>query len=229
MGIVVDYGGKINEDITMANTSNTPPMKENVTQTQILPRSQVTKALVAGSGAVGKTTLVRVLRDGQPLNESIIIQEYHRTPFIELETVKVERIGGTGSKGIYLLVDVAGQLDLPIHALRDLSKLALGGVELVMLVFSAEDIQSLLDLKNWVSMIKTQYKEVPGKSLKFVLIMNKCDLGCNVDFELVSRFIESEPMIAEYFELSCANGDGISELQSWLVDNVSVEEQGDTN
>ena len=207
----------------MANTSNTPPMKENVAHTPILPRSQVTKALVAGSGAVGKTTLVRVLRDNQPLNESNVTQEYHRTPFLELETVKVERIGGTGSKGIYLLVDVAGQLDLPIHALRDLSKLALGGVELVILVFSAEDVQSLLDLKDWVSLIKTQYKEVPDKTLKFVLVMNKCDLGSCIDSELVARFIESEPMIAEYFELSCANGDGIPELQSWLVDNISGE------
>ncbi|MGY5879243.1 MAG: GTPase domain-containing protein [Candidatus Thorarchaeota archaeon] len=207
----------------MANTSNTPPLKENVSLTRALPRSQVTKALVAGSGAVGKTTLVRVLKDGQPLNESNTVQEYHRTPFIELETIKVERIGGTGSKGIYLLVDVAGQLDLPIHALRDLSKLALGGVELVILVFSAEDIQSLLDLKDWVSLIKTQYKEVPGKTLRFVLIMNKCDLGSCIDSELVSRFIESEPMISEYFELSCTSGEGISELQSWLVENVIAE------
>ncbi|TFG30911.1 hypothetical protein EU528_07575 [Candidatus Thorarchaeota archaeon] len=207
----------------MANTSNTPPVKETATHAPILPRSHVTKALVAGSGAVGKTTLVRVLRDGQPLNESNVNKEYHRTPFIELETIKVERIGGTGSRGIFLLVDVAGQLDLPIHALRDLSKLALGGVELVILVFSAEDIQSLLDLKDWVSLIKTQYKEVPGKTLQFVLVMNKCDLGSCMDPELVARFIESEPMISEYFELSCANGEGISELQSWLVENVSGE------
>jgi GTPase SAR1 family protein len=207
----------------MANTSNTPPIEENATHTPLLPRSQVTKALVAGSGAVGKTTLVRVLRDGKPLNESNITKEYHRTPFLELETVKVERIGGTGSRGIYLLVDVAGQLDLPIHALRDLSKLALGGVELVILVFSAEDIQSLLDLKDWVSLIKSQYKEVPGKTLQFVLIMNKCDLGSCIDSELVTRFIESEPMISEYFELSCASGEGISELQSWLVENVTME------
>jgi GTPase SAR1 family protein len=183
----------------------------------------VTKALIAGSGAVGKTTLVRVLSDGQPLNKSNSIQEYHRTPFLELETVKVERIGGTSSKGTYLMVDVAGQLDLPIHALRDLGKLALGGVDLVMLVFSADDIQSLFDLLNWVSLIKEQHEEFPGKPLKFVLIMNKCDLGSCIDSILVRRFIEIEPLIAEYFELSCVNGKGISELQSWLVENVAED------
>ena len=207
----------------MTNTTNSPHIEENTTLTQISQKPLVTKALVAGSGAVGKTTLVQVLKLGQSLMQSDHKKEYHRTPFIELETVKVERVGGTGSSGIYLLVDVAGQLDLPIHALRDFSKLALGSVELVFLVFSAENVQSLLDLKDWVSLIKTQYKEVPGKTLKFVLVMNKCDLGCNIDSELVSRFMESEPLVSAYFEVSCMSGEGIPELQSWLVDNVSAE------
>lgn len=198
-------------------------MEENVTFAPAAGKSRLTKALVAGSGAVGKTTLVRVLKEGKSINESNSTQEYHRTPFLELETIKVERVGGTGSSGIYLLVDVAGQLDQPIHAIRDLSKIALGSVELVFLIFSAENLQSLLDLRDWVSLIKTQYKEVPGKELKFVLIMNKCDLGSCFDSELVSRFIQSEPMISGYFEVSCKSGDGISELQTWLVKNVTSE------
>ena len=205
----------------MENTSNSPPAKTNIAITPIVRRTEVTKALVAGSGAVGKTTLVRVLRDGQPLTQSNHTQEYHRTPFLELETVKVERVGGTGSCGIFLLVDVAGQLDLPIHALRDFSRLALGSVELVFLVFSAENVQSLLDLKDWVSLIKTQYKEIPGKTLRFVLIQNKCDLGNCIDSGLVSKFMEAEPMVSMYFQVSCMSGEGIPELQSWLVENVS--------
>jgi GTPase SAR1 family protein len=213
----------INEGITMTDSSNTSSLKENIAITSVRQRALVTKALVAGSGAVGKTTLVRVLKEGQPLDKSNITQEYHRTPFLELETVKVEREGGTGSSGIYLLVDVAGQLDLPIHALRDFSRLALGSVELVILVFSAEDLQSLLDLKDWISLIKIQYREVPGKTLKFVLVMNKCDLESCIDFGLVSKFIESEPMIVKYIELSCTNGKGIPELQSWLFENVAAE------
>jgi len=83
----------VNEDYTMEKTSNSPPVKENMTITPVALRTEVTKALVAGSGAVGKTTLVRVLKDCKSLNQSNHIQEYHRTPFIELETVKVERVG----------------------------------------------------------------------------------------------------------------------------------------
>jgi GTPase SAR1 family protein len=205
----------------MGNTSNSPPLKENIAVPRLKQGPQITKALVAGSGAVGKTTLVQVLRDNKSLKASNQTQEYHRTPFIELETVKVERVGGTGSSGIYLLVDVAGQLDLPIHALRDFSRLALGSVELVFLVFSAENVQSLLDLKDWASLIKTQYKEVPGKTLQFILIQNKTDLGNCIDSGLVTKFMESEPMISMYFEVSCMSGDGIPELQSWLVENAS--------
>ncbi|MHA2423852.1 MAG: GTPase domain-containing protein [Candidatus Thorarchaeota archaeon] len=201
----------------MANTTNSPSLEDKTTVTTMDQGSRVTKVLVAGSGAVGKTTLVRVLRDDTPLDGSSIPQEYHRTPFIELETVKVESIGGTGSKGIFLMVDVAGQLDLPIHALRDFSTLALGSVELVLLVFSADNLQSLLDLKNWVALIKTQYKEVPGKNLQFVLIMNKCDLERNIDPGLVSAFMDSEPLITGYFELSCMNGNGLGEVQACLL------------
>ena len=205
----------------MTNASNSPPLKETITVTHPGQAGRVTKALVAGSGAVGKTTLVKVLKEHKSLGKSNHTHEYHRTPFLELETVKVERVGGTGSSGIYLLVDVAGQLDLPIHALRDFSRLALGSVELVFLIFSADNIQSLLDLKDWVSLIKTQYKEIPGKTLQFVLIQNKCDLGGCIDPGLISKFMESEPLVTMYFEVSCMSGEGIPELQSWLVENVS--------
>jgi len=205
----------------MADTINSPPLKENVSVAHTSQKSQITKALVAGSGAVGKTSLVRVLQEGRPLRVSSSLIEYHRTPFIELETVRVEKIGGTGSRGIYLMVDVAGQLDLPIHALRDFSTLALGSVELVILVFSADNIQSLLDLKDWITLVKTQYKEVPGKTLQFLLIMNKSDLGRCVDSGLVVKFMESEPLISAYFEVSCMSGEGFPELQSWLVTNTA--------
>jgi len=205
----------------MANTTNSPYLEDHTSIAAMEQGSQVTKILVAGSGAVGKTTLVKVMKEGKSLESLNSPLEYSRTPFIEIETIGVESIGGTGSKGTFLLVDVAGQLDLPLHALRDLSRLALGGVELVILVFSAENLQSLLYLKNWISTIKTQYQERPGKSLQFLLLMNKCDLDRCVDHHLVAGLMEAEPLIAGYLELSCKTGEGIKELQSWLVANVT--------
>ncbi len=204
----------------MTNSMNTPQLKDKVKSSSSLSlRNGVTKILVAGSGAVGKTTLLQVLKDNKPLEITPLSQEYHRTPFLNIETISVERIGGTGSKGIFLMVDVAGQLDLPIHALRDFSNLALGSVELVMLMFSADNLQSLLDLRDWVSIVKTQHN---GKRpLQFVLIMNKCDLESSIDRGLVEQFMVSEPLTAAYFEVSCMDGQGLDELQQWLVETTT--------
>jgi small GTP-binding protein len=200
----------------MTNSTNTPELREETrASSPVLPESRVTKILIAGSGAVGKTTLLQVLKDNKPLEIADISQEYHRTPFLNLETISVERIGGTGSKGIFLMVDVAGQLDLPIHALRDFSNIALGSVELVILIFSADSLQSMLDLKDWISIVKTQHRGDPP--LRFVLIKNKCDLDNCIDHSLVEQFMESEPLTDAYFEISCKNGAGLEELQQWLV------------
>ena len=211
----------------MVDTTNSQSLKESTTVPTAGQESHITKILVAGSGAVGKSTLVRVMKDGEPLNRSREPLEYHRTPFLDFQTVGVEKIGGTGSRGIFLMVDVAGQLDLPIHALRDFSTLALGSVELVLLVFAADNLQSLLDLKDWVTIVKTQYKETPGRPLQFLLIMNKCDLERVIDHGLVTKMMESEPLISAYFELSCMSGEGLEGLQSWLVDNVSTGTTGE--
>ncbi len=211
----------------MTNSTNSPQLTdESKTATTARTPSGgtttgVMKILVAGSGAVGKTTLLRVLKDNKPLEMTTITNEYHRTPFLNIETVGVERIGGTGSRGIFLMVDVAGQLDLPIHVLRDFSTLALGSVEIVLLMFAADNLQSLLDLRDWVSIIKTQHN---GRTpLQFVLIMNKSDLSMNMDAGLVKQFLESEPMTTAYFEVSCMNGQGIGEFKSWLVKHAAEQ------
>lgn len=183
----------------------------------------VIKVLVAGSGAVGKTTLVRTLQKGEPLAESDSVSAYHRTPFINLETIGVERIGGTGSKGVFLMVDVAGQLDAPIHALRDLSDIAIKGVDLVLLLFAADNLQSLLDLRDWASIVKSQYVENPSKSLRFVLIMNKSDLDRSIDPGLVEQFMKSEPLAEAYFEISCLDGQGVNNLKDWLVEYIATK------
>ncbi len=208
----------------MTNSTNTPELKEEMrAKSPVQPEAGVTKILVAGSGAVGKTSLLQVLKDNKPLEIANISQEYHRTPFLNLETISVERIGGTGSKGIFLMVDVAGQLDLPIHALRDFSNIALGSVEIVMLIFAADDLQSILDLKDWVSIIKTQRRN--DRPLRFVLIKNKCDLDNCIDKSLVDQFVESEPLTVAYFEISCMNGVGLDELQRWLAETTTSKRE----
>jgi GTPase SAR1 family protein len=190
-------------------------------------RPEVTKILVAGSGAVGKTTLVKALKSGLSLEGKGSEQEYHRTPFLELETIKAQDLGSGESSLVLLMVDVAGQLDSPIHAIRDLSKIAIKNVNLVLLLFAADNLQSLLDLKEWVMLVKTQTLEYSDNPPRFVVVMNKNDLDWNIDPILVERFIESEPLIVNYFGISCKTGQGLKEFSEWLVNNKTRNEMGD--
>jgi small GTP-binding protein len=190
-------------------------------------RSEVTKILVAGSGAVGKTTLVKVLKNGLSLERQGSDHEYHRTPFLELETIRAQELGCGDSSVVLLMVDVAGQLDSPIHAIRDLSKLTITNVNLVLLLCAADNLQSLLDLKEWVSLVKTQNLNQSGKYPRFVIVVNKNDLEINVDLSLVKKIIESEPLIVDHFEISCKTGRGLKEFSAWLVENARNEQMGD--
>ena len=57
--------------------------------------------------------------------------------------------------------------------------------------------------------------------MQFVLIMNKCDMERSIDPSLVEQFIQSEPHIASYFTISCKTGEGLDEIQSWLIERAS--------
>ncbi|NWF97025.1 MAG: GTPase domain-containing protein [Candidatus Thorarchaeota archaeon] len=185
-------------------------------------RSRTAKILIAGTGAVGKTSLVRVLKEGRPLDSAEAVLPYRRTPFLNLETIQAKELGASESQDTYLMVDVAGQLGLPIHALRDLGNIATRNIDLVLLVFSADNLQSLLELQNWIQTVKNSHAEGSTKPLRFVLLMNKCDLKREMDRGLVEALLKSEPKIEQYFEISCKTGAGLQELSSWLVLNVSI-------
>jgi GTPase SAR1 family protein len=183
-------------------------------------RSEVAKILVAGSGAVGKTTLVKVLKDGLSLEGQGVVHEYHRTPFLELETIRAQELGCGESNVVLLMVDVAGQLSSPIHAIRDLSMIAIKNVRLVLLLCAADNLQSLLDLKDWVSLVKTQTLKQSDTSPRFVIVINKNDLEMNIDLDLVERIVDSEPLIINQFGISCKTGQGMKEFSEWLVNNT---------
>jgi GTPase SAR1 family protein len=176
----------------------------------------VRKVLIAGTGAVGKTSLVRVMKHNLPL--SCIDDDttaYHRTPFVELETV---RIKCSEEEGVFQMVDVSGQLDSVIHPLRDISRVAMGGVSVVLLIFSGNNVQSLLDLSEWIEILTDYYSEGRSKNMPdFVLLRNKSDLSDDIDQTLIDAVMECNPTICKYHELSCLTGEGVKEMIEWLV------------
>lgn len=199
------------------------------TLTEVMPMHAsrghpIRKVLIAGSGAVGKTSLVKVMKHNLPL---ISIEEdateYHRTPFVELETVKIKQ---SANEGVFQMVDVAGQLDSVIHPLRDMPRVAMGSVSAVLLVFSANNIQSLLDLSQWIETLTDYYSKIGSKRMPdFVLLKNKADLQNDIDQTLIDAVMKSNPRICMYREISCLKGEGVKEMMDWLVHRYMTMEE----
>ena len=104
------------------------------------------KILILGSGAVGKTTLLKVLKIGKSLNQLDNGElNYHRTPFLELDTLSARGLIKDEVQGSFQIYDVAGQFDQPFHPLKDISHSVLGHVDLIVLVYAMNNLQSLLD------------------------------------------------------------------------------------
>jgi GTPase SAR1 family protein len=176
----------------------------------------IRKVLIAGSGAVGKTSLVRVMKHNLPLSGiDDDTTEYHRTPFVELETVRIKR---SLEEGVFQMVDVSGQLDSVIHPLRDISRVAMGSVSVVLLMFSGNNIQSLFDLSQWIETITGYYSGGRSEQMPdFVLLKNKADLQDDIDQTLVDAVMKCNSGICKYHELSCLTGEGVKEMIEWLV------------
>jgi small GTP-binding protein len=180
----------------------------------IKQKRKIRKILIAGSGATGKTSLVKVLKTGTSLSNMEANLEYHRTLYLQLEKIFAGKNGG-----IFQLYDVAGQLDLPIHAFRDTAKLTFGNVDIVILVFANDNIQSLLDIERWLSLVDEYYKtENATKKPPFVLINNKTDLEAAADNSLISSIVDQQNDIIKYFELSCLTGKGVYEFKTWIAE-----------
>ena len=114
--------------------------------------------------------------------------------------------------------DLAGQIDLPIHALKDFSHRVLGYADLIILVFSSSNLQSFLDLQEWVKIIDQALIEMSKdkKVPKFLLVQNKIDLPSSVDAQFVNQLMTVDTRISAIFRISCVNGEGLAEFSTWL-------------
>ncbi|MBD3404963.1 MAG: hypothetical protein GF411_02370 [Candidatus Lokiarchaeota archaeon] len=193
---------------------------------EIKLRKGIRKILMAGSGAVGKTSLLTVLREKKSLGELLEGEaEYHRTHFIDLSAIAASDLVEEDITGVCQMVDISGQLDSPIHALKDISRTALGGVDVVILVFASDNIQSLIDLTEWMDLLTGYYiSQTKSPTPDFILVRNKCDLNCTMDKGLIEAILHGNPQIVEYFEISCMTGQGMNGIKRWLVDHLFKKE-----
>ena len=142
--------------------------------------------------------------------------------FLNIDTLKMADLAGGDQVGVVQVIDIAGQLDQPIHPFRDAGRLAFGGIDIIILVFGSDDLQSLLDIEKWITLIEDGQGTSSDAHLPaMVLVRNKTDLPDAFDQELVDVLLKSRPQIEAYFETSCLNGDGIDALRRWIVERIS--------
>lgn len=169
---------------------------------------RIRKILILGSGAVGKTSLTKVLKSQVPLKDMNGSCDYNRTLFVEIDQFKTENDVGT-----FQVFDLAGQLSLPIHATRDTARFAFNAVDLICYVFASDNTQSLIELNEWSTIVSNYYKQINSDVPPSILIRNKMDLESLVDNSLLAHI---KPTMKAYFEVSCYDGKGINDLKLWF-------------
>ena len=168
------------------------------------------KALLIGSGGVGKTSLLNALTKHQYVSQTAT---YHRTSFINYGTIAV--IDTVGEKIRIQFHDLAGQLDLPIHALKDFTTQTLGATDIIFLVFATNDLQTFLDLKTWIGLIDEGITTLHIQP-QYILIQNKTDLESLIDDSLITKFLEDNPAIKEFFKINCVTGQGLDQVTEFM-------------
>ncbi|MHA1930455.1 MAG: GTPase domain-containing protein, partial [Candidatus Thorarchaeota archaeon] len=137
----------------------------------------------------------------------------------ELESIKISSKVNRDVSGVFQVVDVAGQLDSQLHPLRDMTTVAFGAVDVIILLFSTDNVQSLLDLARWIDIIKQYYVDSKYDLPSMILVKNKIDLNETIDEVLVDTLMKYDSDVVQYFEVSCMTGAGFDEISDWLVTN----------
>ncbi|MHA2167004.1 MAG: GTPase domain-containing protein [Candidatus Hodarchaeales archaeon] len=192
----------------------------------IKKRRKLKKILFLGSGAVGKTTLLNVLKSDTLLSESTANKEYQRTLFFTFETIEAANLANLDTDGKFQLYDLAGQLDLPIHATRDIAETVLGSVDLIVFIFSTDSLQSLFDIEQWLKIID-EFNLRANRDLSsasFILVKNKADMESSINEAIIESILDYDKRFLKYFQVSCLTGQNLKEFKKWLVDYCFIGE-----
>ncbi|MBD3227018.1 MAG: GTP-binding protein [Candidatus Lokiarchaeota archaeon] len=160
---------------------------------------KVGKIVIAGDGAVGKTTIAQRLAGTLKLEE-----DRNMTCGIEFHSLKLTDDGRVKT----MIWDLGGQEQFHFFH-EDFFKDAL----VVIIVFSVEWYHSFLGLDKWISMIPKE------KEIKKFLVANKIDSNERaVSTEEAARLASENKM--EYHELSAITGDGFKNFTEKLRKSV---------
>ena len=161
-----------------------------------MERLLVLKVVVAGDGAVGKTSLIRRYCEGKFEHTRI------QTIGVDFQTQTVKLPQQTVKLSIW---DMAGQERFAVVRAGFYR-----GSRAAALVYDVTEPQSLKDLERWREELLGAIQEQP-----FLVIGNKIDLGRTVSVEEGKAFADS--IHAPYVETSALTGEGVPALFETLA------------
>lgn len=165
------------------------------------------KVMIVGGSSVGKTSIVKRFVDpSSPLITRPVTLEF---------ADHFERLQMKGKSILLQLTDTSGEAR--IHSIMPQMYRGTSGV---VLVFDVSDWNTLVEVRNWILMIKERCGQIP-----MVLVGNKTDLrDRQVDTRTAQEFSEEHDM-SLYFEVSAKTGVNIDETFSALTECLIEEEE----
>jgi len=162
-------------------------------------RKNAFKIVVAGDGAVGKTTVGKRISGKFNINENLTM-----TPGVDFHNLKIQSYETIDCQ----IWDLGGQ-----EQFRYFQDDFFNSATVVVLVFAANMFHSFMNLKSWVSLISKELLE------KTYLIANKIDAdNRSVPKEKGLEFANKHNMT--YFEISALTGQGIEEFKEDLSKTI---------
>ena len=160
-------------------------------------RKNAFKVVVAGDGAVGKTTVGKRISGNSFENLTM-------TPGVDFHNLKIQSYEPIDCQ----IWDLGGQ-----EQFRYFQDDFFNSATVVVLVFAANMYHSFMNLKSWISLISKELLE------KTYLLANKIDAdNRSVPKEKGLEFAKKYGMT--YFELSAITGDGFEEFKEDLIKSI---------
>jgi Ras-related protein Rab-8A len=156
------------------------------------------KIVIAGDGAVGKTTISQRLT-----NSMKELKNTEMTCGIDFHTLEIGRYKKAQ------IWDLGGQVQF-----RKFQKPFFKKADMIILVYSVERFSSFLNLENWLELMHDV------SPIKLFLLANKIDLVKRViSKDEASEFAATHNMA--YFEISGLSGEGFEEFKNELIRTVA--------
>jgi len=162
-------------------------------------KKEAFKVVIAGDGAVGKTSTAKRLAGNLNVNEALSM-----TRGIDFQSVKIESYKPIECQ----LWDLGGQ-----DQFRKIQDEFFQGATIIIIMFTVDRYSSFMNLKSWLSLIPKNVE------ISYFLLANKIDaLNRVVDRQHAIEFANANNMI--YYEVSALTGKGFDDFKEDLFKTI---------